>query len=66
MPHPFQGTVATTDGECIWAFRYSSERKSRTLYYTTDIPTLREIYPERAAVSRILNQRAADRLRAPR
>jgi predicted glutamine amidotransferase len=47
VPHPFQGTVATTDGETIWAFRYSSERKSRTLYYTTDVPTLRVLYPER-------------------
>jgi predicted glutamine amidotransferase len=47
VPHPFQGTVATTDGESIWAFRYSSERKSRSLFYTTDIPTLRTMYPER-------------------
>ena len=47
VPHPFQGTVATTDGESIWAFRYSSERKSRTLFYTTDLPTLRAMYPER-------------------
>ena len=44
---PFQGTVATTDGESIWAFRYSSERNSRSLYYTTDVPTLRELQPER-------------------
>jgi glutamine amidotransferase len=47
VPHPFQGTVATTDGESIWALRYSSERKSRSLFYTTDIPTLRKIYPDR-------------------
>ena len=46
VPHPFQGTIATTDGEGIWAFRYSSERKSRSLYYTTDVPTLRKLYPE--------------------
>src|SRR5439155_21950958 len=46
-PNPFQGTVATTDGESIWAFRYSSERKSRSLFYTTDVPTLRKLYPER-------------------
>ena len=48
VPHPFQGTVATTDGESIWAFRYSSERKSRTLFYTTDVPTLRKLYPDRS------------------
>jgi predicted glutamine amidotransferase len=47
IPHPFQGTVATTDGQSIWAFRYSSERKSRSLFYTTDIPTLRKLYPNR-------------------
>ncbi len=47
VPHPFQGTIATTDGTSIWAIRYSSERKSRTLFYTTDVPTLRRLYPER-------------------
>jgi len=47
VPDPFQGTVATTDGKSIWAFRYSSERKSRSLFYTTDVPTLRKLYPER-------------------
>ena len=47
VPHPFQGTIATTDGETIWAFRYSSERKSRTLFSTTDVPTLRKLHPER-------------------
>ena len=46
VPHPFQGTVATTDGESIWAFRYSSEHKSRTLFFTTSVPTLRELHPE--------------------
>jgi predicted glutamine amidotransferase len=48
VPNPFQGTIATTDGEGIWAFRYSTEGKSRSLYYTTDVPTLRKLYPERA------------------
>jgi glutamine amidotransferase len=39
-------TVATTNGEQIWAFRYSSEGTSRSLYYSTGIVALREIYPE--------------------
>ena len=46
VPHPFQGTIATTDGESIWAFRYSSERRSRSLFYTTDVPRLRKLHPE--------------------
>ena len=66
VPHPFQGTVAATDGESIWAFRYSSERKSRTLYYTTDVPTLRKLYPEAPALPGRLRRRALGRLRAPR
>ncbi len=43
---PFQGTIATTDGERIWAFRYSSEGKSRSLFFSTDVRTLRALYPD--------------------
>jgi predicted glutamine amidotransferase len=47
VKYPFQGTVATTDGERTWAFRYSSEGKSRSLFFTGHVPTLRKLYPER-------------------
>jgi glutamine amidotransferase len=50
IKYPFQGTIATTDGERIWLFRYSSERKSRTLFFTKHIATLRQLYPERDVV----------------
>jgi glutamine amidotransferase len=43
---PIQMTVATTDGEATWAFRYSSERRSRSLFHSADIATLRLQYPE--------------------
>ena len=46
IPNPFQGTIATTDGESTWAVRYSSDGKARSLYYTTDVPTLRKLYPD--------------------
>jgi glutamine amidotransferase len=46
VEHPFQGTLATTDGERLWTFRYSSEGRSRSLFYSTDIRTLRRMYPE--------------------
>jgi predicted glutamine amidotransferase len=45
--HPIQMTIGTTDGKSVWAFRYSSEGKSRSLYYSTSVRTLREMYPER-------------------
>ena len=46
IQHPIQMTVATTDGETTWAFRYSSERMSRSLFRSEDISTLREQYPD--------------------
>jgi glutamine amidotransferase len=47
IKYPFQGTLATTDGKTLWVFRYSTEGKSRSLFFTRDIPSLREQYPDR-------------------
>jgi predicted glutamine amidotransferase len=46
IEHPIQMTIGTSDGKGLWAFRYSSERDSRTLYYSTDVRTVRELHPE--------------------
>jgi predicted glutamine amidotransferase len=43
---PIQMTVATTDGSSTWAFRYSSEGRSRSLFHSTDIATLKAQYPD--------------------
>ena len=43
---PMQGTIATTDGATTWAFRYSSEGRSRSLFHSTDVATLRHQYPD--------------------
>ena len=43
---PIQMTVATTDGRTIWAFRYSSEHDSRSLFFSTEVETLRHQYPD--------------------
>ena len=43
---PIQMTVATTDGRSVWVFRYSSERDSRTLYFSTRMDNLKALYPE--------------------
>jgi predicted glutamine amidotransferase len=43
---PVQGTVAVSDGNTIWAFRYSSQRRSRTLFHSVDIETLQQMYPD--------------------
>jgi len=46
VEHPIQMTVATTDGDRVWAFRYSSQGKSRSLFYSTAVDTLRAQYPD--------------------
>lgn len=43
---PMQGTVATTDGQRLWAFRYSSEGRSRSLFRNRDVAALRSQYPD--------------------
>jgi predicted glutamine amidotransferase len=46
VDYPMQGTVATTDGESVWVFRYSSETQSRSLYFSTAVSTLRQLHPD--------------------
>ncbi|MFJ5551897.1 class II glutamine amidotransferase [Streptomyces sp. NPDC093225] len=43
---PLQMTVAVTDGESVWAFRYSSRHESRTLFYSTRVDSLRRLHPD--------------------
>ncbi len=46
VAHPIQMTVAATDGSRVWAFRYSSEGSSRSLFFSTRVDTLRALYPD--------------------
>ena len=50
---PVQMTVATTDGDTLWAFRYSSEGRSRSLFHNTDISALRAQYPDNPVLHRL-------------
>ena len=43
---PVQMTVCTTDGQRLWAFRYSTEGQSRSLFHNADVAVLKEQYPE--------------------
>ena len=46
IPFPMQGTLALSDGATLWAFRYSSQHRTRSLFHSVEIPALREMYPE--------------------
>jgi len=46
VEQPIQMTIATSDGTSIYAFRYSSEGDSRSLYFSTRMDVLQAHYPE--------------------
>jgi len=56
VEHPIQMTVATTDGRRLWAFRYSSEGDSRSLFYSTRVDTLRAQHPEVAVLKELSDE----------
>ena len=41
-----QASVGITDGERLWAFRYSTERKSRTLFVSAEAETIHRLHPD--------------------
>jgi glutamine amidotransferase len=43
---PLQMTVGTTDGDKVWCFRYSSEGRSRSLFFSTATSALQALYPD--------------------
>jgi predicted glutamine amidotransferase len=43
IEHPLQMTLGIADGERLHAFRYSSEGKTRTLFYSKDIAAIRDL-----------------------
>ncbi|WP_314503367.1 class II glutamine amidotransferase [uncultured Microbacterium sp.] len=48
---PMQGTIAVSDGATLWAFRYSTQGRSRTLFHSVDVPTIRKLYPDAARLA---------------
>jgi predicted glutamine amidotransferase len=53
VEYPVHMTVATSDGEAIWIFRYSSEKATSSLYYSTDSAQVRKLYPELEVLDRL-------------
>jgi predicted glutamine amidotransferase len=53
---PVQMTLGFSDGERLWAVRYSSEGRSRTLYASADGTTLHKLHPEDERFSRLTDE----------
>jgi predicted glutamine amidotransferase len=56
IDNPVQASMGLSDGECLWAFRYSSERKSRTLFSSTDAASIRRLHPENERLQRLQDE----------
>jgi len=51
VEQPIQMTIATTGGQSVYAFRYSSEGDSRSLYFSTRMDSLKALYPDIAELA---------------
>jgi glutamine amidotransferase len=53
VEHPVQMTVGISDGERVWAVRYSSARESRTLFLSEDVDALRRLHPDNVRLQQL-------------
>ena len=53
IEYPVHMTVATTDGESTWIFRYSSEQATSSLFYSTDVSQVRRLHPDVEALRKL-------------
>lgn len=54
--HAVQMTVAASDGVRLWSFRYSTAGQSRSLFYSTDVRSLRELHPGHNLLQRVSDE----------
>jgi predicted glutamine amidotransferase len=51
-----QTSLGLSDGERLWAFRYSTEGKSRSLFVSCDAAAIRRLHPENERLQRLLDE----------
>jgi glutamine amidotransferase len=53
IEHAVQASIGVSDGERLWAFRYSTEGRSRTLFASADPHAIRQLHPENPRLQRL-------------
>ncbi|GJF33896.1 class II glutamine amidotransferase [Kitasatospora sp. NE20-6] len=53
VPDVLQMTVAVSDGDQLWAFRYSTERHSRSLFFSSSVHALRALHPDNPVLQEV-------------
>ena len=56
VEHPIQMTVGISNGERLWAVRYSSEHQSRTLFVSEHADALRKLHPDNPRLQRFTDE----------
>ncbi len=56
IENPLQMSLATTNGEQLWVFRYSSEQPSPSLFFSTHVRTLQALYPDNPRLAGVSEQ----------
>jgi glutamine amidotransferase len=56
VEYPVQMTLGISNGDRLWAVRYSSEGESRTLYASADADTLRKLHPDNPYFARFTDE----------
>ena len=51
-----QASIGLSDGVRLWAIRYSTEGRSRTLFASADASALRQLHPENARVQQLRDE----------
>jgi predicted glutamine amidotransferase len=56
VEHPVQMTLGFSDGERLYAVRYSTEHHSRTLFISAEAEAIRELHPESERLQRLRDE----------
>ena len=51
-----QASLGLTDGERLWAFRYSTERRSRSLFVSAEASSIRRLHPDNPRLQRLQDE----------
>jgi predicted glutamine amidotransferase len=56
IENPVQMTLGFSDGERLYAVRYSSEHRSRTLFVSEDVAAVRALHPDNPRLQRMTDE----------
>jgi predicted glutamine amidotransferase len=56
IEHAVQASIGVSDGDRLWAVRYSTEGRSRTLFASADANSVRRLHPDNARLQRVRDE----------